>query len=173
MEDAPNMAHLDILHDYAAPHPIDVVEQVMEERDWPFTRAHDDELATEYRGNWSDLQIHFAWSEEIAAIHTACTFDFRIPDPKRRSIHDLLALINDKLWLGHFCLWQNEGLPMFRHTLLLRGAESAAPQQIEDMLDVAVVECDRFYPSFQYVVWGGKEPQEALDASIIEPAGKA
>ena len=172
MEDAPNMAHLDILHDYAAPHPIDVVEQVMEERDWPFTRAHDDELATEYRGKWSDLQIHFAWSEEIAAIHTACTFDFRIPDPKRRSIHDLLALINDKLWLGHFCLWQNEGLPCFATRYFCGRRKPPHPSKSKTCWMSPWSNAIGSTRRFNMLCGAGKEPQEALDASIIEPAGK-
>lgn len=167
------MGQLNILHENTFGHPMDVVEDVMISRDWPFSRSQDDELAGEFRGKWCDLQIHFAWSEEIAAIHTACSFDFRIPNDKRAKVHDLLALINDKLWVGHFCVWQDDGLPMFRHTQLMRGSDGATPQQIEDLLDVAIVECERFYPSFQFVVWGGKEPQEALDAAIIEPVGKA
>ena len=35
-------------------------------------------------------------------------------------MHELLALINEKMWLGHFGMWEDEGLPMFRHALLLQ-----------------------------------------------------
>lgn len=167
------MAQLDIITEFSAEHPLDIVEQVIEARDWPYSRGNDDELGTEFRGKWCDLQIQFAWSPEIGALHTACTFDFRIPEAKRNEVHNLLALINDRLWLGHFCIWQSEGLTMFRHTLLLRGATKVAPTQIDDLLDVAMVECERFYPAFQFVVWGGKNSKEAMDASIIEPIGKA
>ena len=166
------MAQPNIAGNHTRPHPLDVVEKVMAGRDWPFSRGNDDELATEFRGNWCDLHIQFAWTEKISAIHVACTFDFRVPPAKRQRVHDLLALINDRLWLGHFCLWQAEGVPMFRHTMLLSGG-AVLPQQVRDVLDVVVVECDRFYPSFQFVVWGGKEAGEALEASILEPVGLA
>jgi len=44
---------------------------------------------------------------------------------------------------------------------------------VEDLLDVTISECERFYPAFQFLVWGGKSPSEALDAAIIETVGEA
>jgi hypothetical protein len=64
-------------------------------------------------------------------------------------------------------------MPLFRHSLLLRGTSGLAVEQMEDLVDIAVAECERFYPSFQYVVWAGKTPQEALAAAILETVGEA
>ena len=36
-------------------------------------------------------------------------------------MYQLIAQINEQLWIGHFDLWTNEGLVMFRHALLLNG----------------------------------------------------
>ena len=91
----------------------------------------------------------------------------------RAEIYELLALVNDSMWLGHFGIWESEGLPMFRHALPLRGAPFLAPEQVEDLLDVTISECERFYPAFQFLVWGGKNPSDALDAAIIETVGEA
>ena len=32
---------------------------------------------------------------------------------------------------------------------------------------------DRFYPAFQYLVWGGKSVDEAAQAAMFETAGEA
>ena len=32
---------------------------------------------------------------------------------------------------------------------------------------------DRFYPAFQYLVWGGKSVEEAAQAAMFETAGEA
>ena len=45
--------------------------------------------------------------------------------------------------------------------------------QVEDIVDAAISECERFYPAFQFVVWGGKAPGEALTAAMIDPVGEA
>ena len=56
---------------------------------------------------------------------------------------------------------------------LLRGAPGASAESLEDMVDIALTECERFFPAFQFVLWGGKTPQEALAAAMLECAGEA
>jgi hypothetical protein len=34
-------------------------------------------------------------------------------------------------------------------------------------------ECERFYPAFQFVVWGGKSPAQAIASAMIDPVGEA
>ena len=166
------MAILDLQQELETDPPLDLVEQVVRTQGWNFRRVHDDEMAAEYRGKWCDYSLHFAWSNEVNAFHFTCAFDVRIPDPKKEDVNQLLALANDKLWLGHFGIWQDEGLPMYRHALPLRSSKLSA-EQIEDLLDISLSECERFYPAFQYVVWGGKPPADALEAAIIDPIGEA
>ncbi len=62
---------------------------------------------------------------------------------------------------------------MFRHTVLLRGAGGVAAEQLEDLVDIAVAECERFYPAFQLLLWGGKSPEEAVAAAMLETVGEA
>ena len=80
---------------------------------------------------------------------------------------------NEKLWLGHFDLWSEEGLPVFRHAVLFREGIAANAELIEDLVDIAVSECERFYPAFQFVIWGGKDPAEAITAALLETEGEA
>jgi hypothetical protein len=39
--------------------------------------------------------------------------------------------------------------------------------------EAAVEECERFYPVFQFVLWGGKSPGEAISAALIDTHGEA
>ncbi|MAF46733.1 MAG: YbjN domain-containing protein [Rhodospirillales bacterium] len=167
------MARLNLIDEPKLEPPIDIIEQVVRAQGWRFDRIQDDEMAAEVRGNWCDYSLHFAWAAEISAVHVTCAFDVRVPEHKLGTVYELLALINDRMWLGHFCLWQSEGLPMYRHAMPLRGAHSLAREQVEDVLEVAVNECERFYPAFQHLVWGGKGPAEAIDAAMIETVGEA
>ncbi len=97
----------------------------------------------------------------------------RVPTERRINIYELLAMINERTWLGHFSIWVEEGLPMFRHSMPLRGAVGPSIQQVEDIVDTAIDECERFYPAFQYVIWGGKAPADALQAAMIDTVGEA
>ena len=40
-------------------------------------------------------------------------------------------------------------------------------------IEAAVDECDRFYPAFQFVLWGDKSPQDALASAMVDAAGEA
>ncbi|KJS44128.1 MAG: hypothetical protein VR70_01960, partial [Rhodospirillaceae bacterium BRH_c57] len=96
--------------------PIDKVEQLASGREWIFDRRSDEEMAVEVPGQWCDYGLYFAWSEDLNALHFSCAFDMRVPPKCRPAIYELLALLNERLWIGHFSLWQDEGLPMFRQT---------------------------------------------------------
>ena len=159
--------------DAVAMNPIDVVESVVQAKHWIFDRRADDEMDAQAPGCWCDFSLHFAWNDSIAALHFSCAFDMRVPPAKRSPVHELLALINEKTWFGHFGLWEADGLPLFRYALPLRGVAVPSLGQMEDLLDCAVAECDRFYPAFQYVIWGGKSAADAAQAALLEPVGEA
>jgi hypothetical protein len=162
-----------VYEDQPQGNPLDVIEQVVVTNDWVYDRRADDELAVEVPGQWCNYSLYFAWREDMAALHFTAAFEMKVPPHKRPPLYELLAIINEKLWLGHFGLWEEEGAPMYRHTLLLRGASSMVPEQVEDLVDIAIGECERFYPSFQFVVWGGKSARDAVSASLLETVGEA
>jgi hypothetical protein len=64
-------------------------------------------------------------------------------------------------------------MPVYRHAVLLRGAPGASAESLEDMVDIAITECERFFPAFQFVLWGGKSASEALEAAMLDCAGEA
>ena len=41
------------------------------------------------------------------------------------------------------------------------------------MVDIALTECERFFPAFQFVLWGGKSPGDALAAAMLDCVGEA
>ncbi|MCZ6609329.1 MAG: YbjN domain-containing protein [Alphaproteobacteria bacterium] len=154
-------------------HPIDLVERVIGANQWSHQRVSDDELAVEIAGCWCDYRLFFAWHREVAAIHFSLALDMRVPKAKHGQVGVLLATINEKLWLGHFDLWSEDGLPMFRYAVLLRGTSGPSHAQIEELVNIAVSECDRFYPAFQFVIWGGKSVADAVACALIDPVGEA
>ena len=156
-----------------ASNPLDVLEQIAVANDWAFERRSEAEMAAEAPGRWCDYGLFFNWSDEISAMHFTCSFDLKVPGKRRTALYELLALANERLWIGHFGIDPDEGIPVFRHSMLLRGAPGASAESLEDMIDIALTECERFFPAFQFVLWGGKTPAEALDAAMLECVGEA
>ena len=152
---------------------MDLVEQVAIANEWSFQRQNEDELAAEISGHWCQYRMWFCWHPELGVMHLSCALEMKVPAGKRAQIYALLAMANEKLWLGHFDLWSEENLPVFRHALLLREGVGVSSELLEDLVDIAVTECERFYPAFQFVIWGGKSATEALTAAMLETEGEA
>lgn len=156
---APDLAH----------NPVDLVEALVSAREWACERRGDTEIAAQMAGQWCDLQFWFAWRPDTRALFVTCALDMRVPRPRRDAIYPLLAGINERLWCGHFELWSKEGWPTFRHTLIGGGKAPMALGVLEEVIDTARTECDRYYPAFQFVLWGGEDAEGAIAASLVEP----
>jgi hypothetical protein len=161
------------LAEHPRTNPLDVVERIAATNDWSFERAGDDEVTIVIGGRWSDYQLSFTWMAEIEALHLACAFDLRVPNRRHAEVQRLIALINEQLWVGHFDLWPQDGMVMYRHALVLAGGVEASGTQCQAMLSGALESCERYFPAFQFVVWAGKSPREALDAAMFETQGQA
>lgn len=153
--------------------PLDLIEQIAAANDWVFDRRSRSEMAAEAPGHWCNYGLFFSWSDEIEAMHFTCAFDLKVPLARRPALYELLALANERLWIGHFCMDGDESMPVFRHAVLLRGSAQASSESLEDLVEIAVGFCERFYPAFQYVLWGGKAPAEALEAAMLDCVGEA
>ena len=153
--------------------PVDVVERLAAFHDWSFDRAGDDEITIAIGGRWTDYQVSFTWMDEIEALHLACAFDLKVPERRRAEVQQLVSRVNEQLWVGHFDLWNKDGIVMFRHALVLAGGIEASGRQCEAVLSAALDSCERYYQAFQFVVWAGKPADEAMDAAMFDTCGEA
>ena len=153
--------------------PLDVVEGVAGSNNWSFERAGDEEITIVVAGRWTDYQVSFTWMGDIEALHLACAFELKVPDRRRAEVQQLISLINEQMWVGHFDLWVQDGLVMYRHALVLNGGVEASSQQCEALLSTATEACERYFPAFQFVVWAGKSAREALNAALFDTSGEA
>jgi len=153
--------------------PLDLVEQIVVANEWAYDRSSESSLVVEIAGQWAEYRLFFSWRNELSVMQFCCAADVRVPPARRAAVQELLMLANEKLWIGHFGASFTDNLLTFRHATLLRGAASASVEQLEDLVDIALAEFDRFYPAFQFVVWGGKNAVDALSLAVLEPVGEA
>lgn len=154
--------------------PLETIEHLLSVQDWPFERVSEDEITAAVPGQWSEYHLRFFWREDGRVLQVACVFDARVPETHRARIFETMSLINERLWIGHFELWSDESVLMFRHAALLEGDFAGGEVPVcGTLIDTALAECERFYPVFQFVIWAGKEPREAIEAAMLETAGEA
>lgn len=153
--------------------PIDLVEALVTAKDWAFERPAECELNANVAGSWCDYSLSFTWHDDIEAVHMAIAFDMRVAADKRREIQVAMARINEQIMLGHFDLWSDDGVILFRHSLMLQGGAQVTEEQCDALIHLGVESCERYYPAFQFVIWAGKTAEEAIAASMFEVAGSA
>ena len=153
--------------------PIDIVEDVIHQKKWNFSRAADHELVAEISSKWCLYRLYFNWSENINALTLSITFDIRFPENKIMKAYELLGLINENLWLGHFDITSRNGIPAFRHTILSNTNNEILHKKFEDLVDIGIYECEKFYPSFQQVLFDEITPKQAIEFSKFEIIGRS
>lgn len=153
--------------------PVDVVESLAARREWPYSRNGDDDIIVEHSGHWCGYRMFVSLHPEEEMLLFALFFDTRVAPGRMEAVCRLLALINARLLVGHFDTGAEDGHPVFRHTELLGGGGGVGARRVEQIFEIALTECERYYPAFQLVVWAGKTPEEALRASVLETAGEA
>src|SRR5471030_1183808 len=168
--DAPQPEEDDVL---IALDPLDVVERVLMAENLSFDRTEDGDLAFTLAGDWKDYELWFAWRPEADCLQLCLSLDMRSTKAMRPSTYELLALVNQRIWLGHFEVWPDDGELVFRHALSLPHGERPTLAQAASMIDAAVEAADRFYPAFDFLVKGSKSPEEAMAACMFETVGQA
>jgi len=154
-------------------HPIDIVETLAERHEWDFDRVADDQIAMAIEGSWRTYSLTLALSGHDETLRMICAFDLE-PDPDRLpALYHVMERANDKIWSGAFTLWREQKLMVYRYGLVLAGGASASPEQIIDMVSVAVSACERFFPAFQLVLWNDEAPEKALEIAMTEAYGRA
>ena len=152
---------------------VDMFAALFEARGWPCELAGEDELAAEVKGSWTSYQLRVIAREDDNVVQILVLPDITVPEDLRVRMYEAVGLINEQLWLGHFDLWSANGILLMRHGALLGPGGMLGLDQAQVLVDAAIDECERFYPVFQFIIWGGKTPQEAIDAALIDTAGEA
>jgi hypothetical protein len=153
--------------------PLDVVERVLTAENLSFDRSDDGDLAFSLTGDWKDYELWFAWRPEADCLQLCVSLDLRAPKSRRGAVNALLALINPRVWLGHFEIWVEDGEIVFRNSMSLPHGERPTMAQAASMIDTAVEAADRFFPAFDFLIRGGKTPEESMAACMFDTAGQA
>ncbi len=153
--------------------PVDMLSALFEARGWPCEIISEDEVSCEVQGSWTKYQLRGIWRKEDNVLQLLCLPDIRVTDDKIPQAYELLALINEQMWMGHFDVWSNGNVLLYRHGALLGDEGLLSISQAQALAENAIEECDRFYPAFQFVLWGDKSPRVALDNALVDAAGEA
>ena len=155
--------------------PIEVLEQYFEARGWACERTAEGEIVASAIGSWAQYELRGVWRPEDQVLQFLAFPDIKVAPEKRSAIYRGAEPDQRAALARPFRDVVGIGLVVFRHSTILdtREDEGLSLEQAEAIAEAAVEECERFYPVFQFVLWGGKSPGEAISAALIDTHGEA
>ncbi|MBR5154104.1 MAG: YbjN domain-containing protein [Alphaproteobacteria bacterium] len=147
--------------------PLDTIESILVRDNITFRRPNDKELNAEILGKWDNMLIFFAFEEHLNCVHISCLLNIETSTVDRSKMFELLALLNENLWLGHFSYWSEQKMPIFKHSLILQDGEELFYDKISKIIDLSIMETERVYPIFNAVMRQNVSPEQALYADIM------
>ncbi|MBF96973.1 MAG: hypothetical protein CFH34_00416 [Alphaproteobacteria bacterium MarineAlpha9_Bin4] len=152
--------------------PIDIIEEVVMANGWEYEIDENKNIHVQIGGNWCDYQLSYGLNDKGNIIYLSCALDIKVTK-NSTEIHKLLSDINQKLALGHFEVWIEDGWPIFRHSILISNKNSLSKALIKEVSLIALEECERFYPAFQFLLWENKNANDALENLMLYTQGEA
>ena len=153
--------------------PIEMFEAYFDARGCASERVGDGEVVASASGSWSQYELRAVWRSDDQVLQFLAFPDIKVVTNKKAQIYEALGLINEQLWMGHFEYWQGPGVIAFRHAILVDPSGAIGFETAEGVSEAALEECERFFPVFQFVLWGDKSPTEAIQAALIDTVGEA
>lgn len=152
---------------------LDVVEQTLLAADWLCERTEEGVIHCATTTRWGECAGMFAWRDEPASIHFSLSLDLRAPASRKAAVSSLVCRINERLWLGHFDYWADDGVAVFRHTIPMLERSSPEAGEVAAIIAAGMDAAEQFLPAFNFTAWAGKSPEEAIAAVLFETAGEA
>ena len=153
--------------------PIDIIEEVVLANGWEYEIDENKNIHVQIGGSWCDYQLSYGLNDNGNIIYLSCALDIKVTDTNSVEIYKLLSEINQKLALGHFEVWKEDGWPIFRHSILISNKKSLCKSQVEEISLIALEECERFYPAFQFLLWENKNAKDSLKDLMLYTQGEA
>jgi hypothetical protein len=153
--------------------PLESVEAAAAALSYDVERVDAAELHLSVPGVWRESGLWFTWRSEVSTLQMGAPLDLKAPASRVLEACRLVALVNERLWIGHFDLWSDDLAFIYRNAIVLPESGALDRVQARCLIEGAGEAIDRFFPAFNYFVWGGRTPEDALEASLFETQGSA
>ena len=153
--------------------PLAVIESSLEVAGWPHERDEETAIQCVVPTRWGDMGGLFVWRGNPEAVHFSLTLDIKAQAGRAERIAELVMMINERLWLGHFDYWPDEGVILYRHTLPLIGRDEPTEGEVGAVMTASAEAADKFIPAFNFLIWAGKSARESIEGALFETHGEA
>ena len=180
--------------------PMEMVETILVEEAMHFERTPEGDICFSLNGGWRHYDLWFSYHASGECLQLCAGLGFKdlweLKGERLSALYELLALVNQRVWFGHFELFSDvpnfEGRAqddqygfdiVFRYALAVTSLDRPSMIQTAHMINRVVESVDSFYPAFD--MWAkslkanlplGDEsgsPESIMAACLFETVGEA
>ena len=152
--------------------PFDVLEEFAEDKGWQLKSRNDNEIAIDITTPYGTIGLFCIWSNEIEILQISAIMNTSINTLANSSVFELLSLINERLFMGHFSIISGTNFPIYRNSSILDLRNESALVQMCDLVELAVSEATKYFPTFSKLE-GGSSASGALAHVMQGTFGRA
>ena len=162
--------------------PMDMVETILNEEGLDYEQSKNGDICFSLNGGWKPYDMWFSWQPAGECLQLCCGLGAKdiaqLPRERLLSLYELLSLVNQRVWFGHFEIYQEredlydaacEALAyraaiakpnedndasirnadiVFRHVIAVTPLERPSILQMAHMINQAAEAVDCFFPAF-------------------------
>jgi hypothetical protein len=151
----------------------EAVVDYLTEDDWKFNVVKDDTaLVLSFRGRSGSWQCFANVDEERQWFSFFSILPSNVPEDKRPAVAEFLTRANYGLVIGNFEMDYNDGEVRYKTSIDVEGGE-LTPKMIENMMQANLMTLDRYFTGLMAVLYGNRDPAEAVADMENEAAGSS
>ncbi len=160
----------DTLHK-ETPNPLDNIEEILNMNDWSFSRISDNELTVTLTGKYCDYNLIFLWQPDMKGIQINILYGLALSVSNEYEAAKTLMKMNENTWLGHFEISSDTSIPSYRYTALIDSQNKHSYQQLENIIDIALAQCEGNYAAFSLLSDDNITDDKTLPLALMETKG--
>ncbi len=153
--------------------PIDFIEEYVLNDEIEKVRDSNDEIVIFSKGVWKNYDINFKWDSKQKIIEVSTYFEMSKKNRINKSIYSLISDVNKKANVGFFNYCTELNAILFSYKISIKGQDSISVEQIKNIINIVINECDRFLPVFFVFFYKKQDPIHALDIALLDTVGEA
>jgi hypothetical protein len=154
-------------------HPVDLVSCFAARQEWHVRRTDRNMLTADVPGHWSHYHLQVTWQDYDETLRLDCGLELPVDDGAFQRLALVICLLNQHLFLGHFVIAPDTGAVELSYRLPLRGAGGATPEQIEDVIDILLGQCEQAFPALLHALENDGPPSCASQLVMMPTLGQA
>lgn len=154
-----------------SPNPLDNIEDILNANDWDFNRMGDNELTVTLNGKFCAYRLFFIWQADMSALQFSAQYEMTIHPLNLAKAGEILMTINENTWMGHFEIAADNCVPGYRYTTLLSPENKQSYEQLENIVDIALAQCETNYAAFSLLTEQNAANDETLPLALMQTQG--